>query len=96
MDDKQLLYSLIYSLRLVELEMLKIYIKNNLASNYIKPFKSSANISILFILKKDGSLYLYIDYSRLNNLTIKNCYLLSLINKLLDFLDRTKYFTQLD
>ena len=32
---KQLLFGLIYSLKLVELEILKIYIKTNLANNFI-------------------------------------------------------------
>ena len=49
LDDKQLLYSPIYSLGPVELEILKTYIKANLASGFIKPSKSSANTLILFI-----------------------------------------------
>ena len=39
LDDKQLPYDLIYSLRLVELETLKTYIKANLASGLIRPSK---------------------------------------------------------
>ena len=54
-DDKQLPYGPIYSLRLVELEMLKTYIKTNLANGFIRPSKSSTGASILFIHKKDGS-----------------------------------------
>ena len=34
-DNKQPLFELIYSLQLVELEILKIYIKTNLANNFI-------------------------------------------------------------
>ena len=49
LDDKQLLYSPIYSLGPVELKMLKTYIKANLASGFIRPSKSPANISILFV-----------------------------------------------
>ena len=33
--DKQLFFSLIYILRLIKLKTLKIYIKTNLASNFI-------------------------------------------------------------
>ena len=44
-DDWQLSYSLIYSLGLVELEKLKIYIKNNLSNGFIKLFKSLAGTS---------------------------------------------------
>lgn len=41
--NKQLLYNLIYSLRLVELEMLKIYIKINRTNGFIKSSKSSTS-----------------------------------------------------
>ena len=40
LNDKEPLYGLIYSLGLVELEMLKIYIKANLACGFIMPSKS--------------------------------------------------------
>ena len=40
LKDKQLLYSLIYNLELVELEILKTYIKANLASSFIRSLKS--------------------------------------------------------
>lgn len=36
-NGKQTLYRLIYSLELMELKILKIYIKINLANNFIKP-----------------------------------------------------------
>ena len=49
LDDKQLPYSPIYSLGLVELEMLKTYIKANLANGFIRPSKSTAGAPILFI-----------------------------------------------
>ena len=49
LNDKQLLYSLIYSPKLVELKILKTYIKFNLASSFIKPSKSSIGTLILFI-----------------------------------------------
>ena len=46
--DKQLRYGPIYSLGLVELETLKIYIKANLASGFIKLSKSPIDALILF------------------------------------------------
>ena len=63
-------------------ETLKAYIENNLANGFIKFFKSSIRVSIFFDKKPDGSLRLYIDYQGLNNLTIKNWYPLSLVEKL--------------
>ena len=95
-DDKQLPFRLIYSLRLVELETLKTYIKTNLANGFIRPSKSPAGAPILFDRKPDGSLRLCVDYRGLNNLTIKNRYPLPLIGESLDRLGRAKQFTQLD
>ena len=69
---KQLLFDLVYSLGPVELETLKIYIKTNLANNFIRSFKFSARAPILFDRKSDRSLYFYADYWGLNNITIKN------------------------
>ena len=68
----------------MKLEILKTYIKNNLANNFIKPSKSLARILIFFNQKLDENLRLYIDYLGLNNLTIKNWYLLSLVGKSFD------------
>src|SRR5882672_8004880 len=53
---------------------------------------------IFFIKKKDGSLGLIQDYHKLNTLTIKNAYPLSLIPDILNMVSRAKekYFTKLD
>ncbi len=85
-DDCQLSYCPFYNLCSVKLETLKIYIKNNLVNDFIKPFKFLAETLIFFNKKLNGSLQLYIDYQGLNNLIIKYWYLLSLIRKSLDWL----------
>ncbi len=72
----------------MELETLKAYIKNNLASDFIKPSKSPAGALILFDKKPDGSLRLCVDYRGLNNLTINNWYPLPLVGESLDQLGR--------
>ncbi len=95
-DDWQPPYGSIYSLGPVELEILKAYIENNLANNFIRPSKSPTGAPIIFDKKPDGSLRLYMDYQGLNNLTIKNRYPLSLVRELLDRLGRARRFTQLD
>ena len=95
-DGKQPSYELIYSLGLVGLETLKIYIKTNLANGFIQSLKYPAGTPILFVRKPNSSFRLCIDYHDLNNLTIKNRYLLSLIGESLDWLGRAKRFTQLD
>ncbi len=95
-DDWQLPYSSIERLGPVKLEILRAYIKNNMANGFIRPFKSPARALILFNQKPDSSLKLCVDYRGLNNLTIKNRYLLPLVRELLDRLGRAQYLTQLD
>ena len=96
LDNKQPLYSLIYSLGPVELEILKTYIKANLTSGFIRPSKSPADGLIPFIQKTNISLPLCVDYQGLNNLTIKDCYALPLIGESFNCLGCTKHFTQLN
>lgn len=84
MEDKQLLYSLIYTLNLVELETLKTYIKTHLKTGFIWSSKSPASMFICFDKKPNDSLCLCINYLDLNNLIIKNQYPLPLIGKTLD------------
>ena len=91
-DDWQPPYGPIYSLGPVELETLKAYIENNLASGFIRPFKSPTGALILFDKKSDGSLRLCVDYRGFNNLTIKNWYPLPLVRELLDWLGWARRF----
>ena len=81
--DKQLSFGPIYNLGLIKLEIFKTYIETNLANGFIQLFKSPAKAPILFDKKSNRSLRFYIDYWSLNNITIKNYYLLLLIGKLL-------------
>ena len=85
-----------YSLGLIELEILKTSIKINLTNDFIWLFKSLAKAFILFNRKLNKSLCFYIDYWDLHNITIKNRYLLPLISKLLDWLGWAKRVIPLD
>ena len=82
--NNQIPYRPIYSLGPVKLEILKTYIKTYLKTRFIQLSKSHLNTPILFDKKLDGNLPLYVDYQSLNNLTIKNWYLLSLIGESLE------------
>ena len=95
-DGKQPPYGPIYSLSPVELKTLKTYIETNLTNSFIQPSKFPNGILISFGLELDGSLWLRVNYQGLNNLTIKNCYLLLLIYESLNRLEPAKYFTQLN
>ena len=95
-EGKQPPFGPIYSLGPVELEMLKTYIKTNLANGFIRPSKSPVGAPILFDRKPDRSLRLCVDYWGLNNITIKNRYPLPLIGESLDRLGQARRITQLD
>ncbi len=95
-EGKQPPYGPIYALGLVELEILKAYIETYFKTGFIQPSKFPTSASIFFNKKFHGSLCLYVDYWGLNNLTIKNRYLLPLIGETLNCWSRAKQFTQLD
>jgi len=57
---------------------------------FIKELQSSAKYLILFISKLNESLKLCVDYKALNNITIKNSYLLLLISELQNRLQRAQ------
>ena len=95
-EGKQPPYRPIYSLGPVVLETLKIYIDSNVANRFIRLSKSPAGAPILFVQKPYSSFCLCINFWGLNNLKIKNWYLLSLIGEFLDWLGQAKRFTQLD
>lgn len=58
--NKQLLYSVIYSLKLIKLKSFKIYIKINLANGFIQPLKLLKDTFIFFIEKSDSNFQLYL------------------------------------
>lgn len=92
-NNQQPLYRPIYALNLVKLEKLKTYIKTHLKTGFIQPSKFLVRASIFFDKKSDGNFRWYINYQGLNNLTIKNRYLLPLIEEFLNQLDRIKQLT---
>ena len=77
-------YELFYSLGLVELEILKPCMKTNLAINFISASKLLANALIFSVCKPNSSLYLCVNYQKLNNFKIKNWNLLPLIGESLN------------
>ena len=89
-------YRPIYNLSEPERAVLRDYIKTALAKGWIRPSKSPAGAPVLFVPKKDGGLWLCVDYRGLNAATIKNHYALPLIGETLDQLAGAKIFTQLN
>ncbi|OCK99961.1 uncharacterized protein K441DRAFT_537291, partial [Cenococcum geophilum 1.58] len=69
----------IYNLSYKELKILREYLNRLLEKG-----KSLVGVLILFVLKLDRTIRLYIDYYSLNKIIIKNRYLLLLVSKILD------------
>jgi len=86
----------VYPLSLVEQKELDFFLKENLCTRRIHPFKSPMAALVFFIKKKDGSLWLVQDYQTLNSMTVKNKYPLPLISELVSQLRGARYFTKLN
>ena len=86
----------IYSLSPQKLDALWEYLEENLQKGFIQESQSSARYSILFVPKSDSLLRLCVDYWALNNITVKNSYLLPLISELQDRFQGAQWFTKFD
>lgn len=75
--------------------MLKTYIEMNVANKFIKSSRFFSKIFIFWMRNYDKSFLFYINYLGFKNLIMKNWYLLMLINRLLDKLERAKQFIHL-
>ena len=73
-----------YNLSTKELTVLQKYLNINLINEFIQPSQSSAGVLILFTSKSDEGLQLCVNYCRLNAITQKNQYSLSLIDKIMN------------
>ncbi|GJR91016.1 putative reverse transcriptase domain-containing protein [Tanacetum coccineum] len=63
---------------------------------FIRPSSSPWGAPVLFVKKKDGSFRMYIDYRKLNKLTVKNCYPLPRIDDLFDQLQGSNVYSKID
>ena len=79
-----------------ELKAVKKYLEENLHKGFIEPSQAPFTAPVLFIWKENGALRFCIDYQKLNALTKKDQYLLSLIDETLAWISQVKIFTKLD
>ena len=71
-------------MNILELNELKLQLKELVDKNYIRPNVSPWGAPIIFVKKKNGNLRLCIDYHQLNKMTIKNRYPLPHIDDMFD------------
>jgi hypothetical protein len=79
-----------------ELAELKEHIKELLEKGFICPSSSLWGAPMIFVLKKDGTQRLCVDYRTLNEVTIKNKYPLPRIDDLFDQLYGACVFSKID
>ena len=92
----QPLVGLIYSLSASEQETLKEFIEENLNTGFIRLISFPYDTPVLFIKKKDSSLYLCVDFHSLNYISKKDHYLLLLISNLLDLSYKAWVYSKID
>ena len=85
-----------YSLSQTELDTLCTFIEEHVNIGFICPSKSLHGALVLFIKKKDSSLWLCVDYHSLNCITKKDCYPLPLLTDLLDAPKKACVFTKIN
>ncbi|XXG89232.1 hypothetical protein AAC387_Pa12g1284 [Persea americana] len=85
-----------YRMAPAELRELKAQLQDLLDREFVRPSVSSWGAPVLFVKKKDGSMRMCIDYRQLNQVTIKNKYLLPRIDELFDQLQGAQHFSKID
>jgi hypothetical protein len=85
-----------YMMATPELAELKEHIKELLEKGLIYPSSSPRGAPIIFVLKKDGTQRLCVDYHALNEVTVKNKYPLPRIDDLFDQLRGMCVFSKID
>jgi hypothetical protein len=91
-----LIYKTPYRMATSELAELKEHIKELLEKGFICPSSSPWGAPVIFVPKKDGTQRLCVDYRAVNEVTIKNKYLLPRIDDLFDQLRGACVFSKID
>ena len=95
-SENQLLRSRIYFMSENKLQKIKKYLEKNLKKEFINFSLIFYALSILFVVKLNKSLRFCVNYRKLNVVTKKNQYLISLIEETLARVTDCKYFIKLN
>jgi hypothetical protein len=85
-----------YRMATPELAELKEHVKELLDKGFIRPSSSPWGAPVIFVLKKDGTQKFCMDYHALNEVTVKNKYLLPRIDDLCHQLCGACVFSKID
>jgi predicted aspartyl protease len=85
-----------YRMSVEELKELKKRLMELQEAGYIRLSSSPWGASVLFVQKKDGSQRMCVDYRSLNDVTVKNKYLLPRIEDLFDHMRGARVFSKID
>lgn len=75
---------------------METYSRDSVAAGIIRPSSSPVGAGFFFVEEKDGSLRPCIDFHGLNEITVKNTYLLRVINAAFNPLHEATIFMKLD
>jgi len=95
-DERTSSRSRLYHMSDYKLQKMKNYLIEHLNKDFISSSSASYASFILFVEKKDDSLRFCVDYRKLNALTKRNRYSLSLIDETLARIQESKYLTRLN
>jgi hypothetical protein len=90
------IYKRPYRMATQQLAELKEHIKELLEKGYIRASSSPWRAPVIFVLKKDDTQRMCVDYHALNEVTIKNKYPLPKIDDLFDQLRGACVFSKID
>ena len=85
-----------YRMAPTEMKELKTQLQELLDKGFIRPSISPWGAPVLFVKKKDGTLRMFIDYRKINKVTVTNKYLLPRIEDFFDQLRGASVFSNID
>jgi hypothetical protein len=94
--DTALIYKTPFRMTTPELAELKEHIRELVEKGFIRPSSSPWRAPVIFVPKKDGTQRLCVDYHALNEVTVKNKYLLPRIDDLFYQLRGACVFSKID
>ncbi|UYV60444.1 hypothetical protein LAZ67_1001171, partial [Cordylochernes scorpioides] len=85
-----------YRVSAKERDIIKEQIDEMLTEGIIRPSSSPWSFPVILVKKRDGKYRFYVDYRKLNNVTVKDVYPIPRIDEVMDTLQGSTYFSAID